>query len=67
MSVLVLLPCCYCGKSALQSPYEIHRDGFGEGPEVPLCEACVEDESITCEMIWERIALRGETDGYQGT
>lgn len=47
--------CAYCGKRA-EGGYAIHRDGFGEGPEVPLCEACGEDEALTCDRIWRRIA-----------
>lgn len=47
--------CVYCDKVA-GTRFAIHRDGFGEGPDVPLCDACGEDDAITCEMIWVRVA-----------
>lgn len=40
----------------------IHRDGFGEGPEVVLCEPCGGHELPTCEQLWARIAVH-EADG----
>ena len=48
--------CAYCGASAKGSAYGIHRDGFGEGPEVPLCDTCGGDNLLTCKKIWARIA-----------
>jgi hypothetical protein len=47
--------CAYCGRLA-EGNYAIHRDGFCEGPEVPLCDACGGHEEPTCEAIWARIA-----------
>lgn len=47
--------CVYCG-SAAQGNYSIHRDGFGVGPEVPLCDDCGGYEYPTCAQIWARIS-----------
>lgn len=47
--------CAYCGSPA-EGEYSIHRDGFGEGPEVPLCNACGSANGPTCEGIWNRTA-----------
>lgn len=53
------LVCAACARPA-QGEFAIHRDGFGEGPEVPLCNDCGGPGSPTCEELWERIAkLRG--------
>jgi hypothetical protein len=46
--------CSYCGKPA-EGNYSIHRDGFGQGPEVELCASCGCDEEPTTEDIWARI------------
>jgi hypothetical protein len=54
--------CCYCKKAFVESDYSIHRDDFGEGPEVPLCNECGEDDRISCEMIWARISRPGAPD-----
>lgn len=54
--------CSYCKKPVPVVEYSIHRDDFGEGPEVPLCVECAEDGTITCEMIWDRIARPGAPD-----
>jgi len=45
--------CAHCWKPA-EGNYSIHRDGFGEGPEVPLCDACGGEETPTCEDIWHK-------------
>lgn len=50
-------PCAYCGGST-QGNYSIHRDGFGLGPEVPLCDEHGSKPTPTCEEIWARIAAR---------
>lgn len=47
--------CTYCGKPA-EGNYSIHRDGFGVGPEVPLCDACGGSEEPSAGEIWRRIA-----------
>lgn len=47
--------CAYCGKVA-QGEYSIHRDGFGIGPEVPLCNACGGGTTPSLPAIWSRIA-----------
>lgn len=46
--------CALCREYA-EGEYSIHRDGFGVGPEVPLCNACGSKESPSCEEIWRRI------------
>jgi hypothetical protein len=49
--------CAFCGDVAGGTPeYTIHRDGFGEGPEVPLCRRCGGTDAISCSEIWARIA-----------
>lgn len=48
---------CVLCRGPSEGKYTIHRDGFGEGPDVPLCVACAEDENITCEMIWAYLKL----------
>ena len=45
----------FCGAPA-QGNYGIHRDGFGAGPEVDLCDGCGSKPEPTCEEIWRRIA-----------
>lgn len=45
------LRCAYCGGPA-EGNYSIHRDGFGLGPEVDLCDAHGSEETPTCEEIW---------------
>ena len=50
--------CAYCGHPA-QGNWSIHRDGFGDGPEVDLCDDCGDADHPTCEDIWARIAARG--------
>lgn len=52
---LVGKPCVYCGKTS-EGYFSIHRDGFGEGPEVPLCNQCGGFESPTPEDIWCKIS-----------
>ncbi len=51
--------CAACGKPA-QGNYSIHRDGFFDGPEVPLCDDCGKDEKPSCEILWGAIAARQE-------
>lgn len=58
--------CSYCGKRCRGAPqYTIHRDGFGEGPEVPLCAAHGSKPLPTCEEIWSRIKARGGPECLQ--
>lgn len=49
--------CAYC-KAPIHGEIEfsIHRDGFAEGPEVPLCEKCGGHETPSCTEIWDRIS-----------
>lgn len=46
--------CAYCGDRA-EGKYNIHRDGFCQGPEVPLCNGCGGAEKPTEREIWSRI------------
>jgi len=43
--------CSFCGNPA-EGNHAIHRDGFCDGPEVPLCDACGSKPRPTCEEIW---------------
>lgn len=54
--------CAACGKPA-EGNFSIHRDGFCEGPEVSLCNACGRAETPTCEELWDRIAARAAPNG----
>jgi hypothetical protein len=47
--------CAYCDRPA-EGNFSIHRDGFGVGPEVPLCDDCGSKPEPTCGEIWDRIA-----------
>lgn len=49
------LICVFC-KGHAQGNHCIHRDGFSEGPEVPLCDKCGGLSTPTCEEIWEQLA-----------
>lgn len=51
--------CVWCGEEA-QGNYSIHRDGFDEGPELPLCDKCGGEEFPTCEQIWEKTSQMKE-------
>jgi hypothetical protein len=53
--------CAFCGHPA-EGNYSIHRDGFGVGPEVDLCDEHG-GEFPTCDEIWERIAQPADDDG----
>jgi len=51
--------CAYCDVAFIGEPRSsIHRDGFGVGPEVPLCERCGGHVLPSCDEIWEGIARR---------
>ncbi len=52
------MKCAYCGKPA-EGNYSIHRDGMALGPEVELCNQCGKTDALTCEVIWDRIRIRG--------
>lgn len=47
--------CSFCGETA-EGNYSIHRDGFGIGPEVPLCDEHGGHRTPTCAEIWDRIS-----------
>lgn len=46
--------CAYCGAFA-EGTYSVHRDGFGVGPEVDLCNDCGSGDSPTLAAIWAHI------------
>ena len=49
--------CSFCGTEIKGSvEFSIHRDGFGIGPEVPLCVECGSHRVPSCEEIWAKIA-----------
>lgn len=48
-------PCAFCTKPA-EGNYSVHRDAFGVGPEVDLCDACGGSEEPTLEEIWSHIS-----------
>jgi len=50
------LTCAFC-RAPAEGNYSVHRDGFGEGPEVDLCDACGADPEPTLETIWARIRV----------
>lgn len=54
--------CAYCDKPS-EGRFSIHRDGFCDGPEVPLCDFCGSGAAPTLEDIWERIRERREEGG----
>lgn len=49
--------CAACGQPSSGND-TIHRDGFDEGPEVPLCAECGDLPMPTCEEVWAMIAAR---------
>lgn len=53
--------CAFCGEPD-QGNFSIHRDGFGVGPEVPLCDGCGQDMEPSCAEIWDRIAHPADDD-----
>jgi hypothetical protein len=53
---MIGLPCAWCGGPS-EGEHSIHRDGFCEGPEVPLCNEHGSMPIPTCEQIWQKIAL----------
>lgn len=56
-SIIEPYTCAYCGTWIGPEPeYTIHRDGYDEGPEVPLCCSCGERSGPSCHTIWSRIS-----------
>ena len=47
------IECYACGALRTNVEYSIHKDGFGEGPEVPLCPKCGSKRHPTCEELWD--------------
>ena len=54
---LTVPPCAACGEPT-QGNHLIHRDGFGDGPEVDLCDGCGGKELPSCETLWKMIRER---------
>jgi hypothetical protein len=52
----ILIICAFCGRTS-QGNYGIHRDGFGVGPEVDLCDGCGSGAEPSCRKIWDLIAV----------
>ena len=52
-----VLTCAFCGAKA-EGHYSIHRDGFGVGREVNLCDRDGRSFEPSCEIIWD--ALKGK-------
>lgn len=52
--------CAFCEQPA-EGNYSIHRDGFGEGPEIALCDGCGSKTEPTLEEIWARISTTSST------
>jgi hypothetical protein len=50
--------CAYCGAAATGAD-SIHRDGFGLGPEVVLCDPCGTGRLPSAEQIWYKVAKVG--------
>ncbi len=48
--------CAFCLGPA-EGEYSIHRDGWGKGPEVDLCDEHGAKLEPTCAKIWARIAV----------
>lgn len=53
------ITCAFCGGPA-EGNYTIHRDGYGEGPEVDLCDAHGRGTEPTLATIWARISTHGD-------
>lgn len=47
--------CAFCDAPAT-GDYAIHRDGFGEGPEVNLCDRCGSNDETKEKEIWYKIS-----------
>ena len=56
----VMILCAYCGKPA-EGNYSVHRDGFGQGPEVELCDRCGGSKEPTLSTIWDKISTTRKT------
>jgi hypothetical protein len=51
-------PCCANCGAETTGEFSIHRDGFCDGPEVDLCNACGSEPTPTVFEIWENIRAR---------
>lgn len=61
-SQMALPLCAYCGRPA-DGNFTIHRDGYGVGPEVDLCDWCGMYPAPSCEEMWDLIAQPSDADG----
>ena len=56
--------CAFCGAWA-EGNFSIHRrppcNGPSNGPEVPLCDACGDEDGPSCAEIWAVLALPGRS------
>ena len=52
---VVTMHCAYCG-GVSEGNYAVHRDGFGVGPEVELCDICGGSRFPTLSEIWAKIS-----------
>ena len=57
--------CACCGLPS-EGNFEIHRDGWGIGPEVSLCDDCGGRAYPTCDEIWAAIADQRPSGGEAG-
>jgi hypothetical protein len=56
-SIVEPYTCAYCGTwTGHDAEYVIHRDGYEQGPEVPLCSTCGCANGPSCTEIWNRIS-----------
>lgn len=53
--------CAARGEPA-QGHFSIHRDGFGDGPEVGLCDACGAGPEPDLAELWRMIKSRAQND-----
>lgn len=51
-----IVSCAHCGAETADGIASVHRDGFGVGPEVPLCATCGSVEGPSLAEIWDNIA-----------
>ena len=63
MKTIDVNACAYCGRPS-QGHFAIHRDGMGNGPELPLCNDCGGYPVPTLQDIWARIAMTDD-DGNE--
>lgn len=55
-------PCTHCGTQT-DGLYSVHKFGFGVGPEVPLCETCLND--VDLGDIWRKNLKGNEAEAVK--